>query len=101
MRIVASLLLLLFVVFLTTPTIVGCIEKNNKVSASIDLEEDDTNETKDFKNFKELASSEFANIVLHFPAFFLFSTKKRISIPNKINSSTISFEILLPPPDLV
>lgn len=95
MKLIAQLILFLFIAFLSTPTIVVLIEKNSDVSMFYNFSEEENH-----KEVKEIK----ANLNLGFDYPFVekqsLSDSKIIS-KNFLRHDTITEEIFIPPPELV
>lgn len=95
MKLVARILLVLFITFLSTPTVVTLIEKNTDISLFYSFAEEEIH--KDFKEIK-------ADLKQQFDYPFLDS---KIKLNSKIVSENLSQhdkvleEIFSPPPELV
>ena len=94
MKFLASTLLVLFITFLSAPTVVMLIEKNADISLICDLSE------KENKEVKELKSDFTYKNYFEFIAFKSNCSKKIIS-ENVLKHDAISEEIFIPPPELI
>lgn len=95
MKLATSILLLLFVTFLSTPTIITLIEKNTDVSIFYSFSEEEIN-----KELKEIKADLRHNKEFVFVDLSIFTTSKIISQNNIIHDSVIE-EIFSPPPEFI
>lgn len=93
MKIVVKIILFVFFIFLSTPTIVSLIEKNMDISIFYSIAElDEIN--KDVK-------SEFKFDTFSFSFFNLPKKSSLILSENLSNHDNVSCAIFIPPPDLI
>ena len=95
MKSVARILMVLFIAFLSTPTIVTLIEKNTDISMFYSFSEEEIH--KDFKDIK-------ADIKQHFDYPFIefkVTTNSKIISENLSRHDNVFEEIFSPPPELV
>jgi len=98
MKFLASTLIILFIAFLSAPTIVMLIEKSADISLICDFsEKENQKENKEVKEFK----SDF--IFKHHTDSDVYTSNhsKKIISENVLKHNAISEEIFIPPPDLV
>lgn len=95
MKLFARLLLVLFVAFLSTPTVVALIEKNTDTSLFYSFTEEEIQ--KDFKNIKADLNQEIVYVIKHFPE----ETNSKIISENLSRHDNVAEEIFSPPPELV
>ncbi|KFF05388.1 hypothetical protein [Flavobacterium reichenbachii] len=93
MKIVARILLFIFIAFLSTPTIVQAIKKSNSATMSISLSEEEVH--------KELKSVMHPVILEHGVLMPVYIQKKTIVSENIVKLDNISPSIFAPPPNLV
>ena len=95
MKLLVSTLLLLFMIYLSTPTVLMLIEKNANVSLNYDLsDEENQKENKEFKSDFTLKSQ--------FDLFTFNSIMPKIIFSeNEAKHDAISEEIFIPPPELI
>lgn len=98
MKLTARILLLFFITFLVTPTIVSVIEINADISLIYDFSEKENQ--KENKELKELKSDFTLKNQMEFIAF-KFNYSKNIISENAAKHNPISEEILIPPPELI
>lgn len=95
MKLVSRILIVLFIAFLSTPTIVTLIEKNTDVSIFYNFSEEEIH--KDLKVIKAFLKQN--------NNFSLFETKNilksKIISKNMLPHNNVSEEIFSPPPELV
>jgi hypothetical protein len=95
MKFLAKLLLVLFVAFLSAPTIVKLIEKNTDVSLFYDFSDEELH--KDYKEIKANLSYEYEFVFVD-----LSNTTSTIIISKNLSRhDNVSEEIFSPPPELV
>ncbi len=95
MKLIAKIILFVFVMFLTTPTIVTLIEQNTDISMFYSFAEEENH--KDLKEIK-------ADLRLTFDYSFLDTVGRQNSIiifENLTRHDNIAEEIFIPPPKLV
>lgn len=97
-KITAQLLLLFFLSFLITPTVVCVIEKSTDISLNYEFSEEENQ--KENKELKELKSDFTLKNQLEFIAF-KFNYSKNIISENVSKHNPISEEIFIPPPELI
>jgi hypothetical protein len=95
MKFVAKLLLVLFVAFLSAPTIVKLIEKNTDVSFFYSFSEEEFD--KDYKEIKANLSNEYEFVFIDLSN----STSTIIVSENLSRHDNVSEEIFSPPPELI
>jgi hypothetical protein len=95
MKLLVSTLLLLFMIYLSTPTVLMLIEKNANVSLNYDLsDEENQKENKEFNSdFTLKAQFELVTFNSILP--------KIIFSENEAKHDAISEEIFIPPPKLI
>lgn len=98
MKLTAQILLLFFITFLVTPTIVSVIKKNTDISLVYDFSEKENQ--KENKELKELKSDFTLKNQLEVIAF-KFNYSKNIISENVSKHNPISEEIFIPPPELI
>jgi len=91
MKIVARILLFIFIAFLSTPTIVQAIKKSNSATLSISLSEEEVH--------KELKSVVHPLILEHGILIPVYIEKKTIVSENIVKLDNISPSIFAPPPN--
>jgi len=95
MKLFARLLLVLFLAFLSTPTVVALIEKNADTSLFYSFAEEEIQ--KDFKEIKADLNQEVVFVLKHFP----IEKKSKIISENLSRHDNVADEIFSPPPELV
>ena len=95
MKFVARLLLVLFVAFLSAPTIVKLIEKNTDISLFYSFSEEELH--KDYKEIKADLSHEYEFVFVNLSN----TTSTKIISENLSSHDNVSEEIFSPPPELV
>lgn len=98
MKFLASAFLVLFIAFLSTPSVVMLIEKSADISLIYDFSEDENQ--KENKEFKELKSDFTFKNQIEFIAI-KFNYSKNIISENVLKHDSISEEIFIPPPELI
>jgi hypothetical protein len=93
MKLVARILLFIFIAFLSTPTIVQAIKKSNSATMSISLSEEEVH--------KELKLVVHPTILEHEVLLPICIEKKTIISENIVKLDNISPSIFAPPPNLV
>ena len=93
MKLVARILLFIFIAFLSTPTIVQALKKSNGATMSISLSEEEVH--------KELKSVMHHVILDHEFLVPVYIQKKTIVSENIVKLDNISPSIFAPPPNLV
>ena len=91
MKIVARILLFIFIAFLSAPTIVQAIKKSNSATLSISLSEEEVH--------KELKSVVHPLILEHGILIPVYIEKKTIVSENIVKLDNISPSIFAPPPN--
>jgi len=94
MKLVARILLFIFIAFLSTPTIVAVIKKSTNATITINISE----EEKSNKEIKATVYAENSNNELVAP---VFKESKIILSGNIVKLDNISPSIFAPPPNLV
>lgn len=94
MKLVARILLFIFIAFLSTPTIVAVIKKSTNATITINISE----EEKSHKEIKATVYSDHFNNELVAP---IFKESKIILSGNIVKLDNISPSIFAPPPNLV
>jgi hypothetical protein len=94
MKFLARFLLVFFVFFLATPTIVSVIKKNTVISMFYSFNEEELN--KDFKELKADLSSNYEVTILNFTN----ATTSKIVSENLSRHDNVSEQIFSPPPEL-
>ena len=94
MRFVARILLVLFVAFLSTPTIVKLIEKNTDISVFYSFSEEEIH--KDYKEIKANLNQEFEFTFVNLSNI----TSSKIISENLSKHDNVFEEIFSPPPEL-
>lgn len=97
-KITAQLLLLFFLSFLITPTVVCVIEKSTDISLNYEFSEEENQ--KENKELKELKSDFTLKNQLEF-IVIKFNYSKNIISENAAKHNPISEEIFIPPPELI
>ena len=95
MKFVAKLLLVLFLAFLSAPTIVKLIEKNTDISLFYDFSDEELH--KDYKEIKANLSYEYEFVFVDLSNI----TSTIIISENLSRHDNVSEEIFSPPPELV
>jgi hypothetical protein len=95
MKLITSILLLIFVTFLSTPTIITLIEKNTDVSLFYNFAEEEIS-----KELKEIKADLRHHNEFIFVDLSYISNLKIIS-QNNILHVSVSEEIFSPPPELI
>ncbi len=95
MILVARLLLLLFITFLSLPTVISLIENKTDISALYSFSEEETN--KDIKEIKADFTNSFVSITSNFEQII----NPEIISENLSKHDTILEEIFSPPPELI
>jgi len=93
MKLVARILLFIFITFLSTPTIVQALKKGNNTCMSISLSEEEVH--------KELKAAVHPVILEHEVLMPVYIQKKTIVSENIVKLDNISPSIFAPPPNLV
>ena len=94
MKFLARFLLVFFVFFLATPTIVSVIKKNTDISMFYNFNEEELN--KDFKELKADLSSNYEVTIVNFSN----TTTSKIVSENLSRHDNVSEQIFSPPPEL-
>ncbi|MCP2027856.1 hypothetical protein L1276_003016 [Flavobacterium sp. HSC-32F16] len=93
MKILARILLFIFVAFLSTPTIVQAIKKGNSTCVSFSIAEEEVH--------KELKNIVHPVVLEHEMLIPVYIEKKTIVSENIVKLDNISPSIFAPPPNLV
>ncbi|MFN8274088.1 MAG: hypothetical protein U0X58_04315 [Flavobacteriaceae bacterium] len=93
MKWLAQILLVLFVTFLATPTIVSLIEKSTDTSYFYSMSE----EEQAHKEIKADLNVDLSYALLHFPS----RVSKIILSPDCVKHDNLASTIFIPPPELV
>lgn len=93
MKILARILLFIFIAFLSTPTIVQALKKGNNTAISFSIAEEEVH--------KELKNIVQPNILEHEVLIPVCIEKKTIISENIVKLDNISPSIFAPPPNLV
>ena len=94
MKFLARFLLVFFVFFLATPTIVSVVKKNTDISMFYSFNEEEIQ--KDFKELKADLSSNYEVTILNFTN----ATTSKIVSENLSRHDNVSEQIFSPPPEL-
>lgn len=92
MKLVARILLFIFITFLSTPTIVQALKKSNTATLSVSLSEEEVH--------KQLKSVVHPTILEHEGLIPVYIEKKTIISENIVKLDNISPSIFAPPPNL-
>jgi hypothetical protein len=95
MKSVARILMILFITFLSTPTIVTLIEKNTDVSLFYSFAEEEIH--KDLKEIKEDLKQQFDYPQMNFK----IKLNSKIVSENLSHHDNVTSSIFSPPPELV
>jgi len=95
MKLVARLILLLFITFLSIPTVISLIEKKTDISVLYSFSEEETN--KDLNEIK----ANFLNVFVSITSNFEQIINAEIISENLSKHDTILEEIFSPPPELI
>ncbi len=95
MKLFVSTLLLLFITYLSSPTVVMLMEKNADISLNYDLSDDENQ-----KENKEL-KLDFTFKTQFEQVSFITTLSKTIISENVSKHDAISEEIFIPPPELI
>ncbi len=98
MKFIVITLIILFITFLSTPTLVLLIEKSADISLIYDLSEKENQ--KESKEIKEVKVDFINKNHIEFITFNSNYSKKIIS-ENVLKHDPISEEIFIPPPELI
>ncbi|MFB9076639.1 hypothetical protein ACFFLS_25530 [Flavobacterium procerum] len=93
MKILARILLFIFIAFLSTPTIVQALKKSNSAAVSFSIAEEEVH--------KELKNVMHPSILEHDVLIPVYIEKKTIISENIVKLDNISPSIFAPPPNLV
>ena len=93
MKIIVKFLIVFFLTFLSTPTIVCLVEKKVTISYSYDNSESD--------EFQKELKTDFIFVSLSYPEFKLIKKSITILSENLNKHDTISKKIVIPPPDTI
>jgi hypothetical protein len=94
MKLVARILLFIFIAFLSTPTIVELIKKSNDAAISISISEEE-------KSHKEIKAAVYIDTFDHELTLPVFTESKIIVLGNIVKLDNISPSIFAPPPNFV
>ncbi|WP_244248423.1 hypothetical protein [Flavobacterium foetidum] len=94
MKVLARILLVIFIAFLSTPTIVQAIKKSNNTALSFSFSEEE-------QAHKELKAAVHPVILEHEILMAVCIEKKTIISENIVKLDNISPSIFAPPPNLV
>lgn len=94
MKILANIVLLLFITFLATPTIVGFLKSNADTSIVYSFSEEEIH-----KEVKEIPVS--IGDILQVPAMNFTEKSMVINIDNEQKHDNVSEEIFSPPPEFI
>lgn len=94
MKITASLVLVLFVTFISLPTIVGYLNKSADMSIIYNMSE----EEESHKNFK--VKEAIKNLKEELTFEFIIHSSKKICFENHIQYDDVLEEIFSPPPEV-
>lgn len=95
MKLFVRLMLVFFITFLSAPTIVTLIEKNNDISLFYDFAEEEIQ-----KDFKEIKGEIIPDYFFAFTNFTQIKNTK-IIFENLSRHDNVSEEIFSPPPEVV
>jgi hypothetical protein len=95
MKLIARCLLVFFVIFLSTPTIVTLIKKNTDISVFYSFSEEEMH--KDYKEIKADLRHEYSFIFVDLSQ----STSNNIISENLSRHDNVAEEIFSPPPEFV
>ncbi len=93
MKLIARILLFIFIAFLSTPTVVTLMKKCNSASVSFSFSEEE-------HSHKELKAAVHAVIFHHEVLMSAYIQKKTIVSENIVKLDNISPSIFAPPPNL-
>ena len=93
MKIIVKFLIVFFLTFLSTPTIVSLVEKKEAISFSYDNSESD--------EFQKELKTDFIFSYITYPVFNLKKKSITILSENLNKHDTISKKIVIPPPDTI
>lgn len=93
MKIIVKFLIVFFLTFLATPTIVSLVEKKVTISFSYDNSESD--------EFQKELKTDFIFVSLTYPEFKLKKKSITILSENLNKHDIISRKIVIPPPDTI
>jgi hypothetical protein len=94
MKLVARILLFIFIAFLSTPTIVAMIKKSSSAAITINISEEE-------KSHKEIKAAVYIDALDHDLSIPVFTESKIILSGNIVKLDNISPSIFAPPPNLV
>ena len=94
MKLVARILLFIFIAFLSTPTIVAVIKKSSSAAIAISISEEE-------KSNKEIKAAVYIDDFDHELPVPVFSESKIILSGNIVKLDNISPSIFAPPPNTV
>lgn len=94
MKLIARILLFIFIAFLSTPTIVTMIKKSSDTSIFFSFSEEE-------HSHKELKAAVYPAILHHEVPMPVYIEKKTIVSENIVKLDNISPSIFAPPPNLV
>ncbi|PBJ14337.1 hypothetical protein [Flavobacterium sp. ACN6] len=92
MKLLARILLFIFIAFLSTPTIVQAIKKGNNTAVSFSIAEEEVH--------KELKNVMHPSILEHEVIISVYIEKKTILSENIVKLDNISPSIFAPPPNI-
>ena len=95
MKFISTLILVFFISFLATPTIVSVIKKSTDISIFFSFDEEEMQ--KDFKEIKADLSHEYEFTFVS----ILNSTSSKIASENLSKHDNVFEEIFSPPPELI
>jgi len=94
MKLVARILLFIFIAFLSTPTIVAMIKKSSNAAIALNISEEE-------KSHKEIKAAVYVDAFDHDLIMPVFTESKIILSGNIVKLDNISPSIFAPPPNLV
>ncbi|MEL1254411.1 hypothetical protein AAEO57_11530 [Flavobacterium sp. DGU38] len=94
MKLVARILLFIFIAFLSTPTIVSVIKKSNNAAITISMSEEE-------KSNKEIKAAVYTDAFNHELLIPAYTESKIILSGNIVKLDNISPSIFAPPPNLI
>ena len=95
MKTIVSIVLFLFISFLSAPTIISLIEKNTDISMFYNSNEEESH--KDYKEIKADLSHDYEFVFVKLS----FNKTSKIISENLCRHDNVSEEIFSPPPELV
>jgi hypothetical protein len=93
MKVLARILLFIFIAFLITPTIVQVLKKDNSAALSLNFSEEE-------EAYKEFKATVHPFILEHEVPLLVWIQKKMIISENIVELDNISPSIFAPPPNL-